>query len=107
MTTSTIIAIIVALAAPLAAYLAAVRRFSGKIGSSDAAELWAESRSIRDWSQIRITQLNELVSRLEKKIDECVITNEELREKNQELRETIVSLESDIATLKVQVNGSE
>lgn len=105
MSTATIVAVLIALAAPIAAYLAAVRRFSGKIGSSDAAELWAESRSIRDWSQIRITQLNELVARLEEKVDECVLVNEKLRELSHEKDDKIALLEHEIAVLKVQVNG--
>lgn len=63
--TPTVIAVIAAVAAPLGAYLVAARRFSGRIESSDAKELWAESRSIRDWSQGRIASLEARVATLE------------------------------------------
>ena len=63
--TVVVITIIAACAAPLGAYLIAARRFSGRIESSDAKDLWAESRSIRDWSQGRIASLEARVAHLE------------------------------------------
>lgn len=66
--TAAIVAIIAAIGAPLAAYLVAAKRFSGRIESSDAAELWAESRSIRDWSQRRIDELQREVTRLREEL---------------------------------------
>lgn len=53
----TVLAVAVAIAAPLGAYLVAVRRLSGKIGSSDAHDLWEESKAIRDWSSERLDAL--------------------------------------------------
>jgi hypothetical protein len=38
---------VLALGTPVSAYLIAVRRASGRIGSSDATELWAEAAAIR------------------------------------------------------------
>lgn len=66
--TPVLLGILAALFAPLAAYLVAVRQFSGKIESSAAADLWAESRAIRDWSQARISELNAVVRRLEERV---------------------------------------
>jgi hypothetical protein len=59
------VAVVVAVAGPLAAYLVAVRRFSGKIESSDASQLWEESRSIREWSVRELGELRERVAVLE------------------------------------------
>lgn len=53
------------LAGPLVAYLAAARRFSGKIASSDASELWAESKSIREHLHEEIAALKRRVAGLE------------------------------------------
>lgn len=53
----TLLAVAAAVAAPIGAYLIAVRRLSGRIGSSDAHDLWEESKSIRDWSSQRIDAL--------------------------------------------------
>ena len=74
-----IIPVLVAAVAPLATYLIAARRFSGKIESSEATELWAESRSIRD------TLRQE---------------NLELRRDLAEARERIAALETKIAQLE-------
>lgn len=71
-------ALAVAVIGPLGAYLLAARRFSGKIASSDATDLWAESRSIREWSQ---NQLDQLTARVR------VVENE-----NTALREQVANL---------------
>ena len=47
-------AIVVALIAPIGAYILAARKMSGKIATSEATDLWAESRSIREWALQRI-----------------------------------------------------
>jgi len=60
------LAIIVALAAPVGAYLVAARRFSGKIETSDAKDLWKEAASLRKWSMERIQQLEARIEALEK-----------------------------------------
>jgi chromosome segregation ATPase len=68
MNSSTIIAVVAAVAAPLGAYLVAARRFSGKIETSDAKQLWHESRSIREWSVKRIAELNGVIRTLEGRV---------------------------------------
>jgi hypothetical protein len=73
-----LIALVVALIAPLGAYLVTVRRLSGRIKNSEATELWAESRSIRDWSAARIKELDDEISNMEKRL-------RSLEEKNSEL----------------------
>jgi hypothetical protein len=59
------IALLAALVGPLITYLVAARRFSGKIETTEARDLWAESASIRDWSRRRIVALEKRVETLE------------------------------------------
>jgi hypothetical protein len=74
------VAVAVALLGPLGAYLVAARQMSGKIKNSEASELWAESRSIRDWSSARIKECHEHIDELEKRIDELEEENRKLRD---------------------------
>lgn len=84
--TPSTVALVAALAAPVVSYLVAARRFSGKIETTEAKELWAESRSIRDWSIKRIEILNDLVSKLETRVRLLEEENERLR---RELRDKV------------------
>lgn len=77
---------IIALIGPVGAYLVAVRQLSGKIKNSDATELWAESRSIREWSAARIKELNEHIDELEERVAELEKTNRELTDENRDLK---------------------
>lgn len=81
--------IVVALIGPLGAYLVAARRFSGKIASSDATDLWAESRSIREWSQ--------------KQLDQLAIRIRTVEEENTQLRATVHSLTTELEYAKARV----
>lgn len=79
----------VSLVGPLITYLVATRRFSGKISSSDATELWRESKEIRDWGTSRIAELNATVGTLEQRITKCERQNDVLLRENDELRRQI------------------
>ncbi len=72
------VAIVVALVGPLFGYLAAARKMSGRIQTTEASDLWAESASIREWSASRIKTLNALVAKLENRVDELEQEREEL-----------------------------
>jgi hypothetical protein len=65
--------------APVAAYLVAKRQFSGRIETTEAKELWAESRSIRQQAFDRIAELNRVVARLEERIEDLEQENANLR----------------------------
>lgn len=78
-----------ALVGALASYVVAVRRFSGKIETTEAKELWAESRSIRKWSRERIETLNDLVERLEARNGELETRIEHLENENTQLHREI------------------
>lgn len=81
-----ILALVVALFAPLATYLIAARRLSGRIKDSEATELWAESRSIRDWSTTRMKELSDEIRELEQRLSELEAKNSELTEENRRLK---------------------
>lgn len=74
--------VLIALVAPLGAYLVAVRQLSGRIKNSDASELWEESRAIREWSSTRIRELTEHIVRLEDRVEELETSNRALVEEN-------------------------
>jgi len=67
--------IIAASVGAVGAYLAAAHKMSGKIATTEAAQLWEESRSIRDWSAARIDKCDEEILRL---TEELNATREEL-----------------------------
>jgi predicted RNase H-like nuclease (RuvC/YqgF family) len=99
-----IAALIGAIAGPIATFLIAARRFSGRVQTTEASDLWEESRSIREWSLQRINILNSVVARLEKRIDTLEAENQQLhaelntvRAENNELR---VRLERGVASEK-------
>lgn len=72
---------------PLLTYLIAARRLSGRIKDSEASELWAESRSIRDWTTERVRELTQHVDQLETRITELEVKNGELLAENRRLME--------------------
>jgi energy-converting hydrogenase Eha subunit C len=82
-------AVAAAIVAALASYIVAARRFSGKIETTEAKELWAESRAIREWSQERIKVLNDLVARLEERNAELEARVDHLEEENLALHREI------------------
>jgi chromosome segregation ATPase len=112
--TPTLIAIVAAIAGPLGAYLVAARRFSGKIASSDATDLWKESSAIRDWSGNQITLLSENVSRLEERVHdlenaerELSRENSRLVRKNEALRGQVRALSTELAQCRRKITDLE
>jgi hypothetical protein len=65
--------------APLGAYFVAKRQFSGRIETTEAKELWKESRELRKQAFDRIAELNRVVARLEDRVGELEHENAELR----------------------------
>lgn len=88
-----IIAIIAALLAPIGAYLVAARRFSGRIETSAAQDLWAESSEIRKWSLERIRDLSAHIVHLEERIETLEHENNDLHEQVRSLRTQLIASE--------------
>lgn len=97
-----LIAAIVALGGPVVAYLIAAKQLSGRIKNSDATELWAESRSIREWSSGRIKELTEHIERLEIRLDELEITNRAMAAENAHLKLLLEKEQATVARLKLE-----
>jgi regulator of replication initiation timing len=70
---------------PLLTYIIAARRLSGKIKNTDATELWAESRSIREWSTERVEKLTEDIEELRHRMAELEHVNGQLADDNRRL----------------------
>lgn len=87
------IVLLVALIGPLLTYIVAAKRLSGRIKNSEASDLWAESRSIRDWSTAQVKELNDQIDRMEIRLTELELKNGELLEENKRLLQQCVHLE--------------
>lgn len=96
-----------ALLGPSVAYAAAIRRFSGKIGSSDASELWTEARSLRDWSASRIAALEARIAVIETTNTALGRENQELVQKIRDLSDTIAHLRSEILELTRELKTAQ
>jgi chromosome segregation ATPase len=130
-----LIAIAAIVIAPLIGYLTATRKLSGKITTSDASDLWMESRSIRqdyrtenERLRIQVGVLEAHVEKLETDSRESIIShavlvheigglrteittlrseNAELLAKNLKLTAKIVELEAQILKLEGAVSGAD
>lgn len=92
---------IVAVVGPLLTYLVAARRLSGQIRNSEATELWAESRSIREWSEKRNEKLEEHISELDERINGLEMANGALAKENRELQKANYELKTENERLKL------
>lgn len=102
-----IIAIIGILTAPLLSYIAAARKMSGKVNTSEASELWAESKAMRadyrESGNIAALRTNEL----EKRINQLERDNNTLAKENIDLLRKNMGYETTIAALEVRLKACE
>lgn len=94
MTTANYLAFSAILIAPLVGYLTASRRLSGKIGTSSADQLWAESKSIREDYREQIRRANAHVTELEARIQTCEMRCEKLTKEKRVLEIQILDHEA-------------
>ena len=78
---------------------------SGAVKSSDAEQLWTESRSIREWSTDRIAQLTGIISALESRVQAVEDRNKSLLEEKFDLLETIHNLRKELSECEVSINS--
>lgn len=90
-------------AAALVAYLTMNRKLSGKIDTTEASELWAESARMRDDYRGQIAALAARVDKLEKMNSDLVKENSELARENQRLTRKVEALELENARLAERV----
>ena len=93
-------AVIAAVLGPIGAYLVAARKMSGKIGTSDADQLWAESKAIRDWSTERMKAQDEEIANLRAELGRLSARCTELEEKNERLQSELSSANEHITMLE-------
>jgi predicted nucleic acid-binding Zn-ribbon protein len=98
-----LVAILVATVGPLLTYLVASRKLSGKIGTSEASDLWAESGKIRDDYRARIDTANVRQAELESRVARLEGENNTLVRENISLHSRIDTLERENAELKKQI----
>ncbi len=77
---------------------------SGAVKSSDAEQLWTESRSIREWSADRIAQLTGIITALEERINAVEERNKGLVEENRDLEETLDKLRQELAQCRTAMD---
>ena len=76
----------VALVTAFGAYLASVRKLSGKIGTSEASDLWEESADIRKDYRAQLLMEQQRTARLEQRVDKLEDVNNLLTLDNRDLR---------------------
>jgi chromosome segregation ATPase len=102
-TAGIIAAVLTAITAPIGAYLLAARKMSGKIDTSSAGELWAESRLIRDDYRSRLLAAAERTTRLEERIAKLEGINVDLLRENLELKQKVGELQTIIEELNATI----
>ncbi|HMS83607.1 MAG TPA: hypothetical protein PKD12_08155 [Nitrospira sp.] len=97
------IAVLALIVGPLGAYIGVSRRLSGKIGTSEAADLWAESKSLREDASAKLARCDERVVGLEVRVRDLEKDNTTLSRENLDLMRKVNADETDIQTLRARV----
>jgi predicted RNase H-like nuclease (RuvC/YqgF family) len=95
------------IAGPLLGFLAATRRLSGKIGTSDAAQLWEAAESMRKEYRDDLQQANQRVVNLETRVGNLEQANNELSQENMNLKRRVYDLEIENGVLRKKVTSLE
>lgn len=113
-TATVVVAIAVALITAFGGYLAAAKRLSGKIATSEADSLWKESASMREDYRAQISAALERQASLEARVAKLEERNAELLGENVELlrqaidfQQTIHQLRDERDELKAKVSSLE
>jgi chromosome segregation ATPase len=100
-----IVALISVLVTGMVTFFVAARRMSGKIATSDASDLWDESKSIREDYRDQLSAANKRLIDLEVRTAKLESRNNDLERENWELRKQIVTLESQVADLQKVIDS--
>lgn len=102
-----IIPLLIAMVAPLGAYLLAARRMSGKVDTSTATELWTEARAIRSDYREQLAGAADRTRLLEERVAKLEGQNNDLVQENLALKTKVVALETLVETLRNTITGLE
>lgn len=92
--------ILVAIIGPTSAYLVAAHKMSGKIATTEATDLWAESRAIREWSADRLDACDKEISELRVALSAALSRVTVLEDENAKLLSRIRGLEREAHALR-------
>jgi septal ring factor EnvC (AmiA/AmiB activator) len=95
-----VVALIAAIVGPLATYVVASRKLSGRIDTSEAASLWEESRDIRSDYRDRLAEAEKRMAQLEARVAEEERANTKLTRENIQLVAKNQECEWEIRKLK-------
>ncbi len=89
----------------LCRYLVAAKKMSGAVKTSDAEQLWTESRSIREWSADRISELTKVIGALEVRVKNVEDRNTTLVDENEALEQTIEKLRTELVACRSAIEN--
>jgi len=85
-------------------YLGIVRKLSGRIQTTEAAQLWAEADRMRQEYREEIARLQAVVDRYEKRLVEVEQRNTKLAKENYGLTEKVKECEATISALRSEIS---
>jgi len=87
-----ILAVAAAILGPLVVFIEASRRLSGKITTSDASDLWEESRATREFLRVELDKSSGRITVLEERVGHLEKCNADLERENRKLHREINEL---------------
>jgi len=88
MTQPWMVAVLVAVLAPLFTYLGIARKTSGRIATTEASKLWEEAGSLRAVYRDEITRLRDSIEVLEREIRALKVENQQFKVRIAELEKS-------------------
>ena len=111
---STLVPVVIALVTALGAYFAASRKMSGKVQTSEASDLWKESRAMREelnkrneFLRLSLDRCNERIAALEDRINDLEAKNYKLHIENGDLKRLVDQHEKTIARQAIRITDLE
>lgn len=101
--TTILVTVLVAVVGPLFAYLAAARKLSGKIQTSEASSLWQEASNLRSEYRDELKGVREQLSECLTRIKNIEELNSKLKVENGGLNKTVKEQAREIENLKAVV----
>lgn len=100
-----LVGIATSLVSGILVYLASRRRNSGKVATSDAADLWAESNAMRKELRDEVASLRVEREKQADRIRELEIDKEKQADEMRELKNRVRDLEHEAENLRIEIRG--